>query len=233
MSTSKINFFKEKYLNTLGESKLIERYEELDPKLRWTSGDSIFRFDGILGKKYKYCTFKKKEIRYSWNKTEEEKEKIEEEHKLIKFPEKSGTSVHFLKFYGIKEEMDLIDEGIRKDIWQMITKMNCLNCFSDREIQCDHKNDLKNDARVLKKETQVLDDFQPLCRHCNMKKKCVKQKMLKEGKRISAKTFGYDIDFTEGDFELNLEDVNWYKGTYWGDIELFKKSLCVKNSNTI
>ncbi len=173
---SKINIFKDKYLDVNGQSKLIERYEELDSRLRWTSGDSIFRFDGILGKKYKYCTFKKKEIRYSWDKNELEQNKIENQHKQIKFPIKCGNSVHFIKFYGKKEKEDLIDEGIRKDIWKTITQMNCLNCFTNKDIQCDHKNDLKNDPRVLIKETQQLDDFQPLCRHCNMKKKKCKTK---------------------------------------------------------
>ncbi len=52
--------------------------------------------------------------------------------------------------------------------------------------------------------------------------------MIKENKRISAKNFGYSIDFTQGDFTLDKTDVNWYKGTYWGDINLFKQSLCVK-----
>lgn len=225
---SKINYFIEKYLDENGKSKLIERYTELDPKLRWTSGDSIFRFDGILAKKYKYCTFKKKDIRYSWCPSQSEEEEYKLEHSNIQFPLKSGNSVHFIKFYDKKEIEDIIDEGIRKDIWFAITKLNCVNCFSNKEIQCDHKNDLKNDYRVLKKETQILDDFQPLCRHCNMKKKSVKQKMLKEGKRISAKNFGYSINFTIGDETLNLEDSNWYKGTYWGDIQAFKSVLYVR-----
>lgn len=225
---SKINLFKKKYLNENSISKLIERYSELDPALRWTSGDSIFRFDGILAKKYKYCTFKKKDVRYSWSPSESEKDAIQLEHSNIQFPVKAGTSVHFIKFYGKKEVEDVIDEGIRKDIWLEITKLNCVNCFSNKEIQCDHKNDLKNDFRVLKKETQVLDDFQPLCRHCNMKKKSVKQKMLAETKRISARNFGYSVDFTIGDETLDLDDPNWYKGTYWGDIVAFKSALFVK-----
>lgn len=225
MSDSKISYFIQKYLNERGKSRLIERYNDLDPKLRWTSGDSIFRFDGILGSKYKYCTFKKKVIRYSWNASEEEKLYVENEHRTIVFPERSGNSVHFIKFYGLKEQIDLRDEGIRRDIWDAITKLNCVNCFSNQEIQCDHKNDLKNDPRVLVKATQMMEDFQPLCRHCNMKKKSVKQKMMTLGKRIGATEFGYQVDFTIGDATLNLKDPNWYKGTYWGDIELFKRSL--------
>jgi len=222
---SKINYFIDKYLDENGISNLIERYNELDPKLRWTSGDSIFRFDSILSKKYKYCTFKKKIIRYSWQKTDIEKEKIINEHKLISFPKKSGNSVHFIKFYGIKEKEDIKDEGIRKDIWNIITSKKCVNCFSINDVQCDHKNDLKNDIRVLKKETQTLEDFQPLCRHCNMIKKSMKQKMLKNNKRISGKEFGYNIDFTIGTEKLDLNDPNWFQGTYWGDIEKFKLSL--------
>ena len=92
-------------------------------------------------------------------------------------------------------------------------------------IECDHKNDLKNNKRVLIKETQILDDFQPLCKHCNDVKRAIKTKMLKLNKRIGAKYLHYKIDFTKGDETLNIDDPYWYIGTYCGDYKAFKESI--------
>lgn len=46
-----------------------------------------------------------------------------------------------------------------------IIKLNCcIICGSYNEIICDFKNDLLNDERILNQDTQILDDFQPLCK---------------------------------------------------------------------
>ena len=101
-----------------------------------------------------------------------------------------------------------------------------MNCLSAEEIQCDHKNDLKNDPRVTQDmKTQTLEDFQPLCRHCNMLKKSAKEHMTKTGKRYSAHNLGYSVAFTEGDETLDQSDPHWYIGTYWGDCLAFKQKL--------
>ena len=103
--------------------------------------------------------------------------------------------------------------------------MPCANCFSTENIECDHKNDLKNNPMVLCSATQTIDDFQPLCKQCNDLKRSWKSRMSDSDKRISARKFGYNVDFTEGTDELDREDPYWYKGTYWGDIKAFKAAL--------
>lgn len=223
---SKPKFFINNYLNERGQSDIIVRYE-LPTKIHWTSGDGIFRMDAILAKKLKFCTFKRKVIRYSWDYTIEEEKHIKLEHETMDFTNTKPNSVIYIKCYGYKEVMDVCDEGIRKDIRDTIVKERCLNCYSNKNIECDHKNDLKNDPRVLKKETQTLDDFQPLCKHCNMTKKSIKQKMLQINQRIGGRQFGYIIDFISGTEYLDQQDVNWYRGTYWGDIKAFKQALTI------
>ena len=42
--------------------------------------------------------------------------------------------------------------------------------------------------------------------------------MLQQNRRISAKEFGYNIDFIKGDETLNIDDPYWYVGSYWGDV---------------
>ena len=107
-----------------------------------------------------------------------------------------------------------------------ICKRNCANCGTTKDIQCDHKNDLKNDNRVVADlNTQTLDDFQALCRRCNIMKSRAKSVMMKTGKRYSALNLGYTIGFTVGDDTMDLSDINWHIGTYWGDCDAFKKKL--------
>lgn len=80
----KPELFIKKYIDENGKSKIIERYKELIEPLRWTSGDSIFRSDSSLCKKYKLFRFKKKinwnDKSSQWKLTKEEKKEIEEIH---------------------------------------------------------------------------------------------------------------------------------------------------------
>ena len=168
---SKHNKFKTKYLDNNGQSDFIERYK-LPKPFAWTSGDSIFRMDsaGILSKELKFITVKKtkkKPIRYTWKPTNEEKENIEQEVSNLVFPKKPGNAVHWIKFYGWKKQKDIQDQGIRKDIINHFKGHRCANCHNSDDVQVDHKNDLKNDPRVLNKKTQKISDFQPLCGKCN------------------------------------------------------------------
>lgn len=231
MNSSKRELFINTYLNENGESEMIRRYD-LPERLAWTSGDSPFRSDGSLGRRYKI-------FRYSatldflkksncWDLTDDDITMITHKHTELKnqnmFINRSGKTVEFLQFYGMAD-VELIDEGIRNDIRLEVCRGRCVNCNRSSDIQCDHKNDLKNDPRVLEKATQRLEDFQPLCRNCNILKREYKVKMLRENRRIGGTELGYSIDFIHGDFTLNLNDPNWYVGTYWGDCLAFKRSL--------
>ena len=68
---------------------------------------------------------------------------------------------------------------INKNIVKIIKSKNCIICGSGTDIEVDHKNYLYNDERVNNIKTQVIEDFQPLCKHCNIVKreKC-KTKLL-------------------------------------------------------
>lgn len=231
---SKVNTFKQMYLTLEGYSTLIERYK-LPKCFAYTSGDSpIFRSDSIIGKEYKFFRFspnldlnKKSQC---WTMTNEDEQMIRDIHSKLKFPTKndcdyhgSGNVVYFIQFFGKCEK--LLSNTIKNSIRNEITKRPCASCGCNQNIECDHKNDLNNDNRVLSVETQTIDDFQPLCKHCNDVKRSIKSKMLKINKRIGASYLGYKIDFTEGTEELNKDDPYWYKGTYWGDCLEFKKQL--------
>lgn len=87
------------------------------------------------------------------------------------------------------ERMNAVSRPIRKDIKDIILNNPCVSCGSNNDIVCDHKNDLYNDQRVLNIKTQRLEDFQPLCNHCNLQKRqiCKEERTIKKlysGKNI-------------------------------------------------
>ena len=244
-SVCKKEKFKSLYLNEEGKSNLIKR-DILPEGIAWTSGDCIFRMDSSgRFRDYKYCYFSSNELRFSWD-INSISENINDKwinlfkmYKILQFynsipkyllkrQNKDGKNiggVKFLKFYGKKPIIPIKDMGIRNDIRKTICSEPCCVCYTRENIECDHKNDLKNDPRVLNKETQTLDDFQPLCKHCNMQKKTAGQERTKTNKRIGATKYGYSVDFISGDETLDKNDPNWHIGTYWGDVLKFKKSL--------
>jgi len=247
-NTNKYNIVINRYLNEEFNSEWIRRYD-LQPPLAWTSGDSIFRLDSRLARDFKFITVKgNKRIRYTWEVNDEEKIRIDSEVALLDFSDenlgigiynenpdiqrRTRAAVHFIKFYGKKEEPSPT-YPIREDIKEYYRKLPCAHCTreptNDFPTQCDHKNDLYNDPRVLCMDTQIRDDFQPLCGRCNSRKARFKQKMIERKQRISAREMGYNLDFQYGDETLNLDDPYWYKGTYWGDVLLFKQNLTFIN----
>lgn len=110
---------------------------------------------------------------------------------------------------------------IRKDIDKHYKQSSCVVCGSRSDLITDHKNDLYNDIRVLNTSTQVLDDFQCLCNHCNLQKRQIAKKTKETGKRYGAtnipflKIFG--IDYIEGNEHYDPKDINAMKGTFWYD----------------
>ena len=122
---------------------------------------------------------------------------------------------------------------IRKDIKAYYKQFPCISCGTRKTI-CDHKNDLYNDPRVLDSKTQYLEDFQPLCNNCNLRKRAVSLKTVKEKKRqappLDRLTMNGGIKFTEGGETFNPDDPNAMTGTYWYDPIAFGKACLIINS---
>jgi len=118
-----------------------------------------------------------------------------------------------------------------------IKKRQCVVCGTTCNIICDHKNDFYNDARVLNQKTQVLDDFQPLCEHCNLQKRQI-VKQEKNSKKLYGATniphlkpFG--IDFIGKRKKFDLTDKDNKNGTFWYDPIIFTKYIAKKLLNKI
>lgn len=113
---------------------------------------------------------------------------------------------------------DEVSRPISRDIKIYHLQSPCIACGSNKTI-CDHKNDLYNDPRVLNTQTQTKEDFQPLCNNCNLRKRAVSLKTVKDKKRQppppSIRLLG--IDFTQGNENYDPNDINAMVGTYWYD----------------
>jgi len=126
---------------------------------------------------------------------------------------------------------------IRPDILKHYKNKRCVVCATKATV-CDHKNDLYNDPRVLNPETQTLDDFQPLCNHCNLQKRQVCVEERNTGRLYSAKNIPqfqeYRFEFEWEQKPFNLDDPDCKKGTYWYDPVEFNKKIYeyTQRSNT-
>ena len=120
-----------------------------------------------------------------------------------------------------------ITEIIRKEI----TSKSCVICGSKSDMACDHKNDLYNDERVLDSKTQNIDDFQPLCNHCNLQKRQVCKQETQTQKIYSAKNIAryqqYSFEFPWERKVFDKTDIYCKNDTYWFDpVEFDKKIYC-------
>jgi hypothetical protein len=109
------------------------------------------------------------------------------EDKINKFKtDYNGRDVGIIgiKVLSIRTTKDI--RPIRKDIKDYYKNKNCTVCGSSSEIVIDHKNDNYDDMRVLDSKTQTIDDFQPLCTHCNLQKRQVSKKEKETGILYSA-----------------------------------------------
>ena len=188
------------------------------------NGGGWCRFDGTFGKKYKAVSVKKNgSIKYSWDPEDHEVEEIRA--LLPTNAGEKGCALHHIFVYG--EQNLNAGRPIRQDIRDALSKLPCVACGSTSNIEIDHKNGLYNDPRVLNAQTQTVDDFQPLCKHCNDQKRQTIKKMKETGVRHSAcdipslSQLGFDYLGTDASYDIN--DPNTMVGTYWYDPVAFMR----------
>tara|TARA_B110000305_G_scaffold240765_1_gene312397 strand:- start:317 stop:976 length:660 start_codon:yes stop_codon:yes gene_type:complete len=148
--------------------------------------------------------------------------------------ERNKNKVIALRTIGFNNDKRIaMSRPIRDDIHKHHKKNGCVVCGSKTDLVTDHKNDLYNDNRVLKTDTQTLDDFQCLCNHCNLLKRQHSKKTKETGKRYGATNIyslkKYGVDFIEGDENFDQTDINAMKGTYWYDPVKFIEFIIEKN----
>ena len=125
-----------------------------------------------------------------------------------------------LRTNGFNTDLQSSHRPIAQHIRDYYQGCVCVVCGT-QDIIIDHKNDLYNDPRVLSVSTQTVEDFQPLCNSCNLRKRQVSKITRATGKRYSACNIPmlaiFEVDFIEGDESYDPSDVNAMVGTYWYD----------------
>lgn len=145
------------------------------------------------------------------------------------------SKITHLRTMGLKNDsLYGASRPIRRDIEAYHKAFGCVACGTKTDLVTDHKNDLYNDLRVLNTKTQTIDDFQCLCRRCNLLKRQTTKETKKSGKRYRATMIPclrpYGIDFIEGNETFDEMDINAMVGTYWYDVIAFHEYLAKSRS---
>ena len=144
---------------------------------------------------------------------------------------KKNKIAGIIGIYVHSKRTNIKKRPISATIHKQITSGSCVVCGTSSDIVCDHKNDLYNDDRVLDVVTQKLDDFQPLCNHCNLQKRQVcKNEELSErlysAKQIARyRQYEFEFPWEKKAYDRSLPSCK--ADTYWYDpVEFDRKIYC-------
>jgi hypothetical protein len=185
--------------------------------------------DRWANKKYNYTVLysNKKIKKYSENEDDEIPKEIYDN--FIK--NKSNAIIGIIGIYVHSKRTNKQRRPINRNIHKIIVCKPCVICGTKNDIICDHKNDLYNDNRVLDVNTQQLNDFQPLCNHCNLQKRQICKEEEEKQQIYSAKNIErykkYPIEFAWEKKVFDKYDIYCKNDTYWFDpVEFENKIYC-------
>jgi len=184
--------------------------------------------DRWANKKFNYSFIYSNKNKHTKNYSENDDEIPPE--KLREFLE-SNKGKGIIGIYVYSKRTNSQTRTICDKIKKEIIKNSCVICGTNTDIICDHKNDLYNDIRVLNTSTQELNDFQPLCNHCNLQKRQICKNEEKTQRIYSAKNIirykKYNFEFPWEKKIFDKNDINCKKDTYWFDpVEFENKIYC-------
>ena len=134
---------------------------------------------------------------------------------------KSGR-IYAIKADGYNKKIK-INQSIRSDILKDIQSKRCVILDISTNIECDHKDGMKDDWRLNDKNYQKLEDFQPLSKTANDAKRQHCKKCIETGKRYDAKRLGYKESYI-----LGTETSKTCVGCYWHDPKKFNEKISEK-----
>ena len=114
-------------------------------------------------------------------------------------------------------------QHINADIKRTIRARRCV-VLGTSNPEVDHKNGMKNEARVMRNEDQTLSDFQPLSKAANDAKRQFCKECMRTGIRYDAKQLGYPMSYYCGGATHNGEQ-NACIGCFWYDPIEFRRHL--------
>lgn len=133
--------------------------------------------------------------------------------------ENRGGRIFAVKADGYNKQTK-INQSIRSDILKNIQSKRCTILDISTNIECDHKDGMKDDWRLNDKSYQKLEDFQPLSKTANDAKRQHCKKCIETGKRYDAKKLGYKESYI-----LGTETSKTCVGCYWHDPKKFNEKI--------
>jgi hypothetical protein len=151
--------------------------------------------------------------------------------KLEDFIDKNKKKSGIIGIFVHSKRINISNRPIREDIKKEIKKSCCVSCGTSSDIICDHKNDIYNNDNVLNINTQLLNDFQPLCNHCNLQKRQIfkdetKNQQIYSAKKLEKyKVYNFEFPWEKKGFDVKNPDTK--KDTYWYDPIEFNKKIFI------
>lgn len=136
----------------------------------------------------------------------------------IKREHKNGK-ISAIKLEGFNRRRT-ISNIIRSDIVNYYKNKPCAILDINTNLECDHKDGLKDDWRLNEPSSQKFEDFQSLCKTANDAKRSHCKKCKDTGKRYDAKKLGYKVSYLYGD-----ENTKNCEGCYWYDPKKFNSII--------
>lgn len=132
-----------------------------------------------------------------------------------------GNRIDAIRLNGFNN--DNFSQHINADIKKKIKSMRCV-ILGTSNPEVDHKNGMKNEARVMKNEDQRLSDFQPLSKAANDAKRQFCKECQASHIRYDAKLLGYPISYYKGG-AIHDGSESGCIGCFWYDPIEFRKHL--------
>lgn len=133
--------------------------------------------------------------------------------------ENKGGRIFAVKTDGYNKKTK-INQSIRNDILKNIQEKKCIILDISTNIECDHKDGMKDDWRLNDKSQQKIEDFQPLSKTANDAKRQHCKKCTETGKRYDARRLGYKEAYI-----LGTENSKTCVGCYWYDPQKFNQKI--------
>ena len=132
-----------------------------------------------------------------------------------------GNSIDRIRLNGFNNGD--YSQHINASIKREIKSRRCV-VLGTSNPEVDHKNGMKNEARVMKNEAQRLSDFQALSKAANDAKRQFCKECMRTGIRYDAKQLGYPMSYYKKAAKHNNEE-NECIGCYWYDPIEFRRHL--------
>jgi len=133
--------------------------------------------------------------------------------------QREGNKIIKRRLVGLSNQIaNKTKRTIRREILRTIRSQPCALTGTTADIECDHRCSRRppnTDPRL-----QHLEDFQPLSKAANCRKRQVCIQCMQTGQRFDARELGFTVGWLEGDVTTQS-----CEGCFWYDIHHFRSSL--------